>query len=445
MSNLNQLTAAEAARRIRDGQISSEELVKDCLARIDDVDGVVQAWAHIDAGYAIEQAKVSDKHRRSGAPLGALHGVPVGIKDVFDTFDYPTEYGSLMHLGRRVGADATAVARLREAGAIILGKTITAEYAVLSPGKTTNPHDPTRTPGGSSSGSAAAVAAGMVPLAIGTQTNGSIIRPASYCGVVGYKPTFGLVSRHRVLRASKNLDHVGVFAHTLEDTALMAETMIGFDSLDGDTSIKPRPNLREMCAAQPPMPPHFAFVKGPAWNECDKTTQEAFAELVSALGGHVEEVNLDGVYDEVFAWNSMVMYADIAKNYAKFYDKADGQMSESLMEIIENGRKVHAVDYTMALDRMEMFAIGFDSMMNEFDAIITPSATTEAPQGLGSTGNPACATLWSFTGMPAISLPLLEGPAGMPLGVQIVSRKHDDARLFRNGAWLVKYMEELSS
>ena len=203
MSNLNQLTAVEAARLIRDGQVSSEELVQDCLNRIEDVDGTVQAWTHLNAGYALEQAKASDTFRRSGAPIGPLHGVPVGVKDIFDTFDYPTEYGSPIHKDRKTVEDATAVVRLREAGAIVLGKTVTAEFAVLSPGKTTNPHDATRTPGGSSSGSAACVASYMAPLALGTQTNGSVIRPASYCGVVGYKPTFGLISRHRVLQIGR--------------------------------------------------------------------------------------------------------------------------------------------------------------------------------------------------------------------------------------------------
>lgn len=445
MSNLNHLSAVEAARLIRDGQVSSEELVKDCLSHIEAVDDAVQAWTHLEPGYALAQARESDKLRRSGAPIGALHGVPVGVKDIFDTFDFPTEYGSPIHAGRKTVEDATAVVRLREAGAIVMGKTVTAEFAVLSPGKTKNPHDATRTPGGSSSGSAAAVASFMTPLALGTQTNGSVIRPASYCGVVGYKPTFGLISRHRVLRTSRNLDHVGLFARTVEDAALMAETMIGFDAQDADTALRPHPDLLAKCGEEPPMPPRFAFLKGPAWGQCDAATHDAFDELVDALGDRVEAIDLGGVYDELFAWQRTVMEADIAKNLGKYVDQDDAPMSDLLQDMIKRGREVRAVDYSLGLDRMDMFALGFDGLLNEFDAILTPAATGEAPVGLDSTGNPACATLGSFTGMPAISLPLLQGEAGMPLGVQLLSRRHDDARLFRNANWLVKYLEGMTS
>jgi len=353
-------------------------------------------------------------------------------------------FRSPIHAGRKTVEDATAVARLREAGAIVMGKTVTAEFAVLSPGKTSNPHDPARTPGGSSSGSAAAVASMMTPLALGTQTNGSIIRPASYCGVVGYKPTFGLISRHRVLRTSRNLDHVGLFARTLDDAALMAEAMIGFDVLDEDTSLLPHPDLLAKCSEEPPMPPRFAFVKGPAWEQCDTATHDAFAELVDALGDRVQEIDLGGVYDELFAWQRTVMEADLAKNLGQYYDQTDAPMSDVLKGIIERGRESRAVDYSLGLDRMAMFARGFDGVMNEFDAILTPAATGEAPIGLDTTGNPACATLGSFTGMPAMTLPLLQGEAGMPLGVQLLSRRHDDARLFRNATWLTQYIEKMT-
>ena len=444
MANLNLLSATEAVRAIVAGEASSEELVQDCLEHISNVDDTVNAWASIDGEYALEQAKASDKHRRSGAPIGPLQGVPVGIKDIFDTVDYPTQYGSPLYQDRKTTEDATAVAMLRQAGAIVLGKTITAEFAVTSPGPTTNPHDATRTPGGSSSGSAAAVAAGMVPLALGTQTNGSVIRPASYCGVVGYKPSFGLVSRHRVLRCSKNLDQVGVFARTIEDAALMAEAIIGFDQLDSDTSLAPSPDLVAKISEEPPMPPKFAYIKGPAWGQCDSSTHDAFGELVDVMGDRVEEIDLGAVYDEVFEWHRIVMEADIAKNMNDDYQRGAEKISPALRHMIERGRKVHAVDYSLALDRIDMFAKAFAPMLEEFDAIITPSATGEAPVGLDSTGNPACSTLWTFAGMPSISLPLLQGEAEMPLGVQVVSHRGDDARLFRNASWMAKYLEKLS-
>lgn len=445
MTSLNLLSAVEMTRALKAGDISSEELVQDCLNRIDEVDDAVQAWTSLDTEYVLKQARAADEHRRSGAPVGPLHGVPIGIKDIFDTVDYPTQYGSPLHEGRRTTHDATVVAMLRQAGAIIMGKTVTAEFAVLSPGKTTNPHDATRTPGGSSSGSAAAVAAGMVPLALGTQTNGSLIRPASYCGVVGYKPSFGLMSRHRVLRGSQKLDHVGVFARTVEDTALVAEAIIGFDENDVDTVLQAKPDLLAKTSEEPPMPPHFGYIKGPAWSKCEDSTQEAFAELVEALGGHVEEIDLGSVYDEVFDWHRVIMEADIAKSLAEDYQSGEKQMSSVLCQMIERGRKVPAIDYNLAVDRMAMFGKAFDELFAEFDAFITPAALGEAPVGLDSTGDPACATLWTFAGMPAITLPVLQGEAGLPLGVQMVAAQGDDARLFRNASWLMKHLEQLTS
>ncbi len=229
------LSLTEAAIDIREGRITSAELVRDCLKRIDEVDADIEAWAFLDRDHAMRQAEAADAHRKQGRAVGPLHGVPVGIKDIFDTGDMPTELGSPLWAGRTPRRDAAAVARLRAAGAVIMGKTVTTEYAYFTPGKTRNPHDPARTPGGSSSGSAAAVAAHMVPGAIGSQTNGSVIRPAAFCGVVGFKPTHGLIPRSGALLLSRTLDHVGVFARTVEDAALLAEILAGFDEEDPDT------------------------------------------------------------------------------------------------------------------------------------------------------------------------------------------------------------------
>src|SRR6266852_804004 len=215
VSHLHALSATDAARLIRDGVVSSEQLVEACLARIREVDGRIEAWAFLDPEYALEQARAADEWRRSGRPLGALHGVPVGLKDIIDTADMPTENGSVLHAGRTPSRDASVVSLLRVAGAVILGKTVTTEFATRTPGKTRDPHDPAHTPGGSSSGSAAAVAAGMVPLALGSQTTGSTIRPASYCGVYGFKPTHGLIPRPGMFRLSRTLDHVGLFARSI--------------------------------------------------------------------------------------------------------------------------------------------------------------------------------------------------------------------------------------
>ncbi len=241
------------------------------------VDGDVGAWAFLDAAYAREQAARCDRAIELGEPLGPLHGVPVAVKDVIDTADMPTEDGTVLHAGRRPHADATVVARLRQAGAIVLGKTVTAELALYHPGKTKNPHDPARTPGGSSQGSAAAVAAGMAPLAIGTQTNGSIVRPASYCGVVGFKPSHGLISRAGVLPLSAALDHVGVFATGVDDAARLAECLVGYDPRDPDTRPSAPPPLSRVAAEAPPLPPRLAFVKPAMWDDAAPETREAFA------------------------------------------------------------------------------------------------------------------------------------------------------------------------
>src|SRR5574338_1522899 len=250
-SQLNRLSATDAARGIRDGAFSAEELVQACLNRVREADGQVQAWTYLDEDYALKQARARDADRSEGRSLGPLHGVPIGIKDIFDTCDMPTEDGTVLHAGRTPAHDAAAVARLRAAGAVIIGKTVTTECAYYSPGKTRNPHNAEHTPGGSSSGSAAAVAAGMVPLAVGSQTNGSVIRPAAFCGVYGFKPTHGLIPRTGGLKLSRTLDHVGVFARTLDDVALIAETVMGWDEGDPDTQPRAVIPFRDIAAREP--------------------------------------------------------------------------------------------------------------------------------------------------------------------------------------------------
>src|SRR4029453_10609215 len=255
LTNLHLLSATEAARLIRDGVISSEQLVEACLAPIPDVDVQVQACTFLDADYALKQARAADALRLEGKPTGPFHGVPIGIKDIFDTADMPTENGSVICAGRTPSRDAAVVSVLRAAGAVLMGKTVTTEFAYFSPGKTRNPHNPEHTPGGSSSGSAAAVAASMVPIALGSQTNGSTIRPAAYCGVIGFKPTHGLISRHRIFPLSRTLDHVGLFARSIDDIALLAEQLVGYDENDPDTRPRARIPFVAGGGEEPPLPP----------------------------------------------------------------------------------------------------------------------------------------------------------------------------------------------
>ncbi|MFQ5829063.1 MAG: amidase [Candidatus Methylomirabilia bacterium] len=434
--DLVEMSAAEAAEAIGTGKISSEELVSACLDRVAALEERVGAWAHLDPDHALQQARDADLARREGKPLGPLHGVPVGVKDIFDTMDMPTEDGTVLHAGRVPTEDATAVALLREAGAIIMGKTVTTELAVYSPGKTRNPHDLQRTPGGSSSGSAAAVAAFMVPLAIGTQTNGSVIRPASYCGVYGYKPGHGLISRHRILQQSRPLDQVGVFARTIEDTALIAEPLMAFDDRDPDTQPRARPPLVKTVAEDAPVPPRLAFVKTPVWEEADEDTKEAFAELVERLGENIGEVELPDIFNNAIAWHRTIMEADLARSFEREYAHGKDKLSPILREMIARGHKVLAVEYNRAVGEIPVLNRMLDKVFDWYDAILTPATSGEAPVGLESTGSPIFCTIWTLCGTPAISLPILRGASGMPIGVQLVGPKGDDARLLRTARWL---------
>ncbi len=438
--NLADLTGSEAARLIADGVVRCEELMRACLARVEEVDGEIEAWTHLDPDYALEQARNADEARAGGAPVGPLHGVPVGVKDIFDTQDMPTENGTPLMAGRRPNQDATAVSLLRQAGAIVMGKTVTTELAMFSPGKTRNPHDRTRTPGGSSSGSAAAVAAGMAPLSIGSQTAGSVIRPASFCGVYGYKPTHGTISRHGVLRLSRTLDTVGVFARSVEDLALLGDCMTAYDEHDPDMAPASRAQLRETAMADPPLAPIFAFVKSPAWDEAGPETVDGFAEITDFLGDACDSVDLPELFDRGLEWHRTVMVADLAKSLEPLYQRGKEQISPVLREMIEEGQAVRAVDYNKAVEWIEVLNAGLDQIFERYDAILTPATTGQAPEGLDRTGSPVFCSLWTLCGTPSVSLPVLEGPDGLPMGVQLVGRRGDDGRLLRTARSLVETM-----
>jgi Asp-tRNA(Asn)/Glu-tRNA(Gln) amidotransferase A subunit family amidase len=437
---LNLLSAAQAARAIGAGAIDSEALTAACLDRIRAVDPQIEAWAFLDPEYALAQARARDADRREGRPTGPLHGVPVAIKDIIDTGDMPTEDGTVLHAGRTPAHDATVVSMLRAAGAVIMGKTVTTELATLSPGKTRNPRDPAHTPGGSSSGSAAAVAAGMVPVALGSQTNGSTIRPAAYCGVFGFKPTHGLVPRGGVLKLSRTLDHIGLFARSLDDLALVAEQLAGFDPLDPDTRPRARPPLVARVREECPLPPLLAFIRGPVWERAEPETMAAFAELVEALGEHVVEIDLPQDAARALDWHRTIMEAEMAANLDAEWERGRERLSPVLRDMLERGRAVSALDYQRACARVPLLNAGFDPIFERCDAILTPAAAGTAPRGLASTGDPAFCTLWSLCGMPALALPLMTGESGLPLGVQLVGRRHDDARLLRTARWLSDHL-----
>jgi Asp-tRNA(Asn)/Glu-tRNA(Gln) amidotransferase A subunit family amidase len=435
------LSATEAASLIARGDLTSEAVITACLERSAESDAEVKAWTFIDRERALAQARAADEQRKSGKGVGPLHGIPVGIKDIIDTVDMPTEHGSPVFKGRQPRADAAAVAALRAAGAVILGKTVTTELATLTPAATRNPVNPEHTPGGSSSGSAAAVAAGMVPLALGTQTGGSVIRPAAFCGVYGFKPSFGLVPRPGVLSQAPSLDTVGVFGRSLEDIALLADAIQGYDERDPASIAASRPNLLARATENFPLPPMFTFVKTHAWGEADAVTREAFGELVEHLGDKVEEIGIDFTTERGIAAAKIVQNVELAHHYGPLLDKAPELISQRLAGQIEEGRRLRGVDYFAALEaRRELYAT-IEDLLTQHGQILTPAALGPAPKGLESTGNPVFCAFWTYLGVPAVTLPLLEAD-GLPMGVQLVGARRDDGRLLRSARWLVRHLAE---
>jgi len=441
--SLNDISATQAVDKIRKGEITSEELVQDCLDKIEQIDGKTEAWAYLNPDYALEQARRLDIIRQAGDPMGPLHGIPVGIKDIIDTAHVPTELGTPIHSGRIPFRDAWVVSRLRQAGAVIMGKTVTTELATYAPGKTKNPHDPNRTPGGSSSGSAAAVASNMVPAALGSQTNGSVIRPAAFCGVFGFKPSFGMIPRTGVLKQSSPLDQLGVFARSMDDVALLTQVLAGYDEVDPSTTyLRAVPPLVSVAAEDPPLPPKIGFVKTPVWDRADDICKDAHEELCESLGENIEEIELSLSFGHVLDHHKIIMETDLAYSYAHDYERAKELLSDSLRGQIERGLGYSAVAYQRALAQQAILDVILTELFQVYDALLTPSASGEAPIGLDNTGDPSFCTIWTFCGVPALNIPVFKGENGMPIGTQLVGAKNDDARLLRTANWLLSKLNE---
>jgi Asp-tRNA(Asn)/Glu-tRNA(Gln) amidotransferase A subunit family amidase len=434
------LEVVEMRDRLASGALRAVDLVRACLARISELEPQVGAWAWIDEGHALAQAERLDQWRQSGRSLGPLHGLPVGLKDVIDTKGIPTENGTPIDAGRVPAEDAWIVARLRAAGAIILGKTVTTECAFLHPGRTRNPHNPDHTPGGSSQGSAAAVAAGMVPLAIGTQTGGSVIRPAAFCGIVGMKPSFGMIPRTGILMQSPTLDTVGVFARSVAGCALLAEVLAGHDPADPATEPLPRPLLLDTALAAPPLTPVFAFLKPPGWDRAGPQTTVAVQELAAFLGDQCFEVTVPGL-EEAAAIRRRINVAEMSKCYYAMERRGRDRMSDVLKTAMDEGKAVLARDYIAALDWPKVLNAGMAQIFARCDAILCPAAPGPAPAGLEDTGDAIFNGLWTLTGMPAVTLPVFQSTDGLPMGIQIVGRRGDDARLLRTARWLAAHLE----
>ncbi len=439
---LVQLTVSQAAAAIADGRTTSEALVTAFLARIKARDGEVGAWASIDADQALDQARRADTVRGFGRGVGPLHGVPIAIKDIFDTVDYPTRMGCPLYEDYGRKQDAACVDALKSAGAIILGKTVTTELALLTPAKTRNPLALDRSPGGSSAGSAAAVGDLMVPAALGSQTAGSVLRPASYCGIYGFKPTLGLISRRGVLMQSPTLDTVGMFARSIDDLALLTDCMSAHDPADPVSYPRSQPHLSEIAGSEPPMTPTFAFVKTPAWDEyADPAMREAFQELCDHLGRICDEITVPGL-DHVLEWQRIVQLAENAAYYGPLQDKDRSALSDGLNARLDEGAKVPVRDYIEAIASRDKGYAGLGELFETYTVILTPAAPGPAPKlEEGITGSPIFNGLWTYLGMPAVSIPLME-INGLPVGVQLVGQRQDDARLLRTARWLAQHLAE---
>ncbi len=430
------LSAVELRDRMVKGELKAVDVAQGFLDRIAAREGEVQAWAWLDSDHVLEQAAALDKYRGTGRATGPLHGLPVALKDIIDTRRIPTENGTPIDEGRVPTKDAYVVERLKAAGAIIMGKTVATELAYRQPGKTRNPHNPNHTPGGSSSGSAAAVGAGMVPLAIGTQTDGSVVRPAAYCGVVGFKPSFGAIPRSGILAQSPSLDTVGIFARTLQDAALLSDCLFGHDEADRATDLSPPPRMLKIAKSDPPVTPMVGFVRPPGWDEADSQTQMAMKEFTDLLGEGCFEAPLPNVFSDAPAIRERINFAEMAKCYYSYERRGWDRLSDKLREAMDKGKAVPARDYIAALDWPDVLNAGLAEVFERCDVILTPSTPTPAPEGLEYTGSSVFNGIWTLCGLPAVTIPLLEAENGLPMGVQVIGRKGDDARLLRTARWL---------
>ncbi len=430
--------------RLASGALDALALVETYIARIEAREKDVGAWAWFDPEFVRAQARTLDTYRRSGRPLGRLHGLPVALKDIIDTAKIPTENGCALDAGRVPLRDAFVVERLKKEGAIIMGKTVTTELAFMHPGKTANPHNLSHTPGGSSQGSAAAVADGMVPLAIGTQTGGSIIRPASFCGVTGYKPTFGAIPRRGVLTQSPTLDTVGVFASDPAGAALLAEVLFGQDPEDTATALRPTPSLHAAALSEPPLAPVFGFIKPPGWDSADQQMRDAFDELIVALGDQAFEMPMPSIFESAAEQRKKVNFAEMAYHYYPYARDMGDNLGQVTRDAIAEGNATPARDYLSACDMPKLLNAALDEMLARCDVLICPAATGPAPHGLEGTGDPIFNGLWTFCGTPCVTLPLLTSQEGLPMGVQLVAARDNDARLMRTAQWLFNWADGTS-
>jgi Asp-tRNA(Asn)/Glu-tRNA(Gln) amidotransferase A subunit family amidase len=424
-TRLSEWTATEIAAAVAARTTTCEAVARACLARIEERESQVLAWQYLNPDQVIAQARALD---RSGA-RGPLAGVPFGIKDIIDTADMPTEMGSPIYAGHRPRGDAACVALSRKAGGVLMGKTVTTEFANRHPGKTRNPHDPARTPGGSSSGSAAAVGDGMVPLAIGTQTTGSTIRPASFCGAFGYRPTHGVLRSAGVLEGAGSLDTLGLLARSIEDIALYRDVLLG---------IEPAPIADDVRA------PRIGFCRTHLWSRLEPSTQKLFEDAAQSLaraGAEVHDVVLPREFEAIDDTQLAISSFEFARNFTWEIENHWDEISETL----RNNRLKHGLAcsferYSEALAHAVRCRELLAPVFREYDVLLTSPATGEAPVGLNSTGDASLCGIWTTMHVPAVTLPVFRGPNGLPIGAQLVGKHNGDRALFAAARWVYRVL-----
>ncbi len=418
---LNELGAADVAQKIAVGETTCEAVVRDCLARIAARDGVVKAWVNFNPELALAQARALDR-----VPIrGPLYGVPIGIKDIVDTFDMPTEMGSPIYRDHRPPADASCVALLRRAGAVILGKTVTCEFAGMAPGVTTNPHNAAHTPGGSSSGSAAAVADRMVHMALGTQTGGSVLRPSSYCGIFGFKPTYNTFNKMGVWPAAETIDTIGVHARSLDDIALLTAVL---------RMQTPEPPRKSGAALR------IGLCRTEVWDSAQPESKAAVEDAAASLGkagATVREIMLPPAFKGMHSVaRGTVNFVERAACMASLWDRHREALSPQMRRYVENGQKTPREDYIAALQRIDECRARLPTVFEHVDVLLVPCVDGEAPKGLEATGDPSMQAIWTALHTPAITLPTHRGPNNLPVGIQLVAQRYDDDRLLAVAQWV---------
>ncbi len=441
MSEIFSYKIEELVSKIKNSQLTSVELCEQYIKRINEFEKDVKAWAYFDKKFLLEKAQEADEYRKSGKPLGLLHGIPVAIKDIIGTVEMPTECGTNIRKGKSYSQNAEIIDLLISEGAIVMGKTSTSELAFLGPPKTTNPHDYSRTPGGSSSGSAASVASYMAPLSIGSQTGGSVIRPASYCGVVGYKPSYGLISRNGVLRTSHTLDHIGMFGRNVEDVALLAKVLIKKDKHDSASIHYSSENILAETKKGPLFEPKFIFYKTEYWKIIEKKSRDAFEYFIKSFK-NIDVFDTPSYFKDIHKYHKIIHETDLANNFSVYYKKFKSKLSKYMQDAISRGNKYSAKEYAEAIDFRKQSYESYQEVFEDYHGVLMPSSPGVAPKGLKSTGTAEFNKVWSYLGTPCISLPLLEGENKLPLGLQLIGDRYDDHRFLGVARWLEKECQD---